>query len=590
MAGSEKTDWRSLATSARAVVAVWVVYCLLRLALLPLTGTDPVGPDDYMRLFEVRDLLAGQSWWDVTQYRVNPPEGASMHWSRLVDLPLAGVALVAGLFMSSTQAELAAMVIVPLLYLLPALFALRAIMLKLGLSQLAMAFGLVILPLFPLLPGNFVPLRIDHHAPQAVLGLICAAMLLRETRGAAIIAGILAAAWVVISLEGLPVIAALAGIYGILYLWVQDRRIAYFLGALAVSAPLLSLATRPVSAFALPFCDILLPGHMAAFAAAALIAAALPFLPGQGTVKGRLLALGAIGLVCAPLAYVTLGDCATDPFSRLDPLLQSYWHGLITEGLPIWRQPVSVAAMLIWTAMLVIGGWWVAARDMEAGDRRAMAWTALALLALVTCFYSFWLMRAAIVAQLLAIPFAAFLLGRFLPKARAIEASLPRIVATLACFGLATPTFASAAFKRIDPMFPTETMSADTLALIDGGQCDYTGLADLSAGHILAPLDNGPEMLAKSDHTIVMASYHRNQQQMHEVIAAFTGPVEQARVIANANNADYVIACSAEADVALYRTADPANFVNVLVSGDVPDWLEPAEGFEQGSLHVYRVK
>ena len=45
--------------------------------------------DDYMRLVEVRDLLAGQGWFDLTQYRLDPPAGVVMHWSRVVDLPIA---------------------------------------------------------------------------------------------------------------------------------------------------------------------------------------------------------------------------------------------------------------------------------------------------------------------------------------------------------------------------------------------------------------------------------------------------------------------------------------------------------------------
>lgn len=47
-------------------------------------------PDDAMRLVEVRDWLAGQSWWDVGQHRLWGGHFA-MHWSRLVDLPLAGL-------------------------------------------------------------------------------------------------------------------------------------------------------------------------------------------------------------------------------------------------------------------------------------------------------------------------------------------------------------------------------------------------------------------------------------------------------------------------------------------------------------------
>ncbi len=583
-------DWRSFACRPAAVLAVWAAYCLIRLALLPLAGSDPHGPDDYMRLLEVRDLLAGQDWFDVTQYRIDPPHGASMHWSRLVDLPLAAVAVLAGLFVPAAQAEVAAMVIVPLLYLLPALFALRAIMQRLGFAPLAMLFGLLIFPLFPLLPGNFAPMRIDHHTPQAVLGLICAALLLQPSRRDAAAAGVLAAAWVIISLEGLPMVAVLAGIYGLFY-WLQgDRRLPAFLAALAIGAPLLSLATRPVSAFALPFCDILAPGHMAAFAAAAVIAVILPMLPGQGTARGRLIGLAAIPIICAPLALATLGACAANPFTQLEPMLQTYWYGYITEGLPIWRQPLSVAAVLVWTIVLVAAGWMRARKDDGFGSENALPWCAFALFALAACLYSLVLMRAAMLAQVLAIPFAALLLAHYLPRARAIEAALPRIVATLACFGLATPILASAAIKPLDPLLASNTLRPNVAAPLDSRPCDLSRLASLPQGRVLAPLDDGPEILGKSDHTVVMASYHRNQARMHDVIAAYIGSAAQAQAIVRANAVDYVLACAAEEDVALYRTAAPDNFANLLVSGDVPDWLEPVAGFGKGSLRVYRVR
>jgi hypothetical protein len=46
--------------------------------------------DDNMRIMQVRALLHGQGWFDLRQYRMNPPLGANIHWSRLVDLPIAG--------------------------------------------------------------------------------------------------------------------------------------------------------------------------------------------------------------------------------------------------------------------------------------------------------------------------------------------------------------------------------------------------------------------------------------------------------------------------------------------------------------------
>ncbi len=572
-------NWRVFVRTWQAVLAVWLAYALVRLAIQPLLGWDPVGPDDWTRLLEVRAWLNGQHFWDVTQYRMNPPEGFSMHWSRLVDLPLAALALVFG--------ETVAMALVPLIWLIPALFALRAIMLRLDFPPLAFAFGLVILPLFPLLPGNFAPMRIDHHAPQAVLALVCAALLIRDSRWSAVAGGLCAAAWVVISLEGLPLVAVLAGLYGVRYWFGERTLLPWFLAALAVGAAVLNYVTRgPLDT---AYCDVLLPGHVLTFTAAAVIAAIIPFLPWQDRVQGRVIALGAMGLVCLQLATTLLGPCATNPMAQLDPVLQTYWHGYITEGLPIWKQPVSVALMLAWTIAIIVAGWWRAHCCGLFHQGRALSCTLYFLFALAAGLYSLLVMREGTVAQLLAIPFAALLMAEFLPKARALASPVPRVLATLAAVGLATPLFASAFAKPLDRQFPMATMTPDTLALIERGECDYARLATLDPGVVFAPLDAGPEILGRTDHTVVAASYHRNQRPMVDVLNALTGPAEQAHAVVDSYGVDYVAICGAASDVALYRTAAPDNFANALVSGDVPDWLQREEAASEGALRVYRV-
>ncbi len=79
--------------------------------------------DDAMRAVQLRDLLAGQSWFDMTAYRLDPPQGVFSHWSRIVDAPLAGLELLLRLFLSPPSAELGARLLFPLL-LLAALFSL----------------------------------------------------------------------------------------------------------------------------------------------------------------------------------------------------------------------------------------------------------------------------------------------------------------------------------------------------------------------------------------------------------------------------------------------------------------------------------
>ena len=67
--------------------------------------------DDQMRLVVVRDWLAGQSWWDTRQYRVLPPEGISMHWSRYIDAGIAAILLPASWLLPTDQAVLSTLIL-----------------------------------------------------------------------------------------------------------------------------------------------------------------------------------------------------------------------------------------------------------------------------------------------------------------------------------------------------------------------------------------------------------------------------------------------------------------------------------------------
>ena len=60
--------------------------------------------DDNMRFAQVRAWLAGQGWYDLRQHRMDPPAGVSIHWSRIVDLPIAGLFLLLKPFLGYAQA------------------------------------------------------------------------------------------------------------------------------------------------------------------------------------------------------------------------------------------------------------------------------------------------------------------------------------------------------------------------------------------------------------------------------------------------------------------------------------------------------
>ena len=81
--------WRWLVLVWLAMAGILIAYRWQNIQFLILADTD-----DNLRLAQVKAWLAGQSWYDLRQYKLNPPEGANIHWSRLPDLPIAALMLL----------------------------------------------------------------------------------------------------------------------------------------------------------------------------------------------------------------------------------------------------------------------------------------------------------------------------------------------------------------------------------------------------------------------------------------------------------------------------------------------------------------
>ena len=121
-----------------------------------------------MRIMQVRALLHGQDWFDLRQYRLNPPIGANIHWSRLVDLPIAGLILGLRPLLGGPAAERWAVAIAPLLPYLLLLFSLALTARRL-IHPLSYPLALLALFFAGSTNGMFMPERIDHHGWQLAL-------------------------------------------------------------------------------------------------------------------------------------------------------------------------------------------------------------------------------------------------------------------------------------------------------------------------------------------------------------------------------------------------------------------------------------
>lgn len=199
---------RSPTLSVWLCLALFLVY-LSWSHIVTRSGWDP---DDQLRLVQLRDFLNGQSWFDTTQYRLNAPEGGPMHWSRLIELPLALLVLLFRPLFGQPVAEMLAGTLSSAASGLPhsCSAALPPILAAGSAGSIAVVMAMV----SPAISMQMRPMRIDHHGWQLVCAALALWTLFWPNARKAECMGLALAVWLHISLEGAPVTAAFFGLLG----------------------------------------------------------------------------------------------------------------------------------------------------------------------------------------------------------------------------------------------------------------------------------------------------------------------------------------------------------------------------------------
>lgn len=582
-----------LLTAAGMILAKWAAIQTI----------DTVDPDDALRLVQVRDLLAGQAWWDVSQHRINPAGGGGlMHWSRLIDLPLAiGIGALTPL-VGSGLAERITMTLWPLL-LLGGLFILLArCASRLGDRRVALLVPALAATNYIIL-YQFAPLRIDHHGAQILLSLGLLYLTLRPAsalRGA--LAGLFAAMHLAISIEGLPTVALFGAIMAVDWAW-NDRagtraRLSAYLVAVALSAVALQFITRGPEALFQTWCDALSAPYIAALGVAALmVAAASPMLPtGSATARlARFALLGVAGALAGAALLLVAPTCARGPFATLDPVVVTYWYANVREGLPVWHVLDSLTGFSIAPSLVGLIGSILAWRRSDEPMVRH-AWAIIAATLAGTFLLSLMVLRTASTAQMIALPGCAWVGMHLWIWARTIPATVPRILASLAS-AIALPPAAGAALA-FAIISLAGTADSDTSAAGNGGEAgpmcvDADSLAALNAlppTILLTPLDVGPHLLQRTPHSVVATGHHRNNAVMARTIDTFIGPTDQAEPLVRASGATLIVACPSALEFQNFRSAPGRSLADDLAEGHVPAWLEPVPLGRHAVLKAWRLR
>jgi hypothetical protein len=544
--------------------------------------------DDNMRMMQVRGLLGGQDWYDLRQHRLNPPYGADIHWSRLVDLPIAGLKLLFAPLIGGANAEKLAVTVAPLLPMGVAMAGIAVTVRRLIAPQ-AFALAIAVFLCGHSLRGQWVPLRIDHHGWQLAF-LALALMALtdpKRARGGAIL-GAATAASLTVGLEMLLYLAV-AGAAAAL-MWVRDggqaRRIATYGASLAGGCALGYLLFASYANRA-PVCDALSPVWLSAMAAAGALCVALSFLRADSW-KLRFGAAALGGAVLAGGFALAWPQCL-GRLEQVSPELVQLWLGNVREARPLYlhgyKTAISIAALPV--AGLVGYGvmLWRNRRDLA----QLVPWGAAAALALLAAGLLLWQSRAGPAAQLLAVPGATALGWILIPWLRSSRMMLVRVLGVVAAFLLISGILPQQALRLVPqekakkPATPNKSHLCQTLY-------GMKPVAQVPKGQVLTFVDLGPRLITITHHEAVAGPYHRNGRDIIDIHHAFRGTPENAREIVDRRKVDYVLICPGMPESTLYASQAKNGFYMQLVRGQVPPWLKPVPLPKESPYRMWRVR
>lgn len=551
--------------------------------------------DSMLRLVEVRDLLGGQGWFDLHQYRMGLTGGFVMHWSRLVDTPIALIIFTfQALGASTAAAEKAAQIIWPLsLYGLTIFVILRASRRFAGTDVAMPALVLSTAALFFI--GIFHPGTLDHHNVQLLL-TAASLWLMTEApfrRSAALLSGLCAGLTLAVGMETAPYVAALGACAAVLFIFDErERQTARGFGiGFAAIALVVLVATIPPSAWGVAECDAFSAFQFVIAALSGFGLAAIAGLPGQSTAKRRFLSMSALAVAIAAVALLFFPQCLASPYAGMDERIRTYWLNDVVEAQPFLsvavNEPKLMAARYVtpFIAILLIG--------LQLRSRRLRREEALTAALLIVAFaVSLWQVRGSTFSVAFAVlPLSTWIAGVRLQASAAQPWRVSTRIAAAWLVSLnATWAGVAVAAQSVVQKAPAKINSDADHALTCGKASDFSDLAGMPATTVLASSNLGSPILMFTGHRALAGPYHRNVGGNLAMLDAFMGTPDAARAIIEREHVGLVAICRGNSEELSLAAQAPKGLAARLLKRDVPDWLELDRATASKPVEIYKVR
>jgi hypothetical protein len=562
--------------------------------------------DDAMRIVLVRELLNGQGWWAQHLYRLQPPVGVYMHWSRLLDGGIALLERFFALFVSWPKAEWLTRLIWPLLWVFPAAAAVLAVTDRLsergpGIKRPGAALICAFLLISNLvLYIQFHPGRVDHHDVQMVCCFLALAGAVRRGPGAggAVLAGVATGLGSAIGLEALVFEAAIGAALALRFVFddTEARPLRAYGLALAGATLAAFCVQTPPWRWTTAACDALAFNSTAAVVFAGLAVVAIAQMARTRTTLLRFGALGVTAVVVAAIYLLLDPHCLKGPFADVDPAIKSFWLVHVQEMRPwlllLKLKPEDAITLAAAPLMAVIGLVWLGRRRETRQDAAFRLTAGVLLMAMAAgfsgvrmCGYADWIAMPVIAV---AAADAAEVITRRYKR----ESLITVIIAGL----IVTPVLATAGTVALTKAL-TKVSATAAKKPAPADHCfqtfPYRALAAAGPpGLVLSEIDLGPFILAHTQDSVLAAPYHRMSWGMLAARSVLSADADDgaAESKARALGVKYVLECYAHRGHADRSGMAAASLQKRLDSqGDPPEWLERVNP-QSAVLQVFRVR
>lgn len=594
------TDRQNLSFIARngKPLLVWLFTCLVLSALHFYNENAWIGidNDDAMRMVQIRDLIAGQGWFDMWQYRLGPDGGTSMHWSRLIDAPIALLVLLFSLLLSATAAEQTAVFFWPLLTAAPVFVAMAIAGRRLG-GEPTVLPVLLLTGFFVFQFGKFAPGSIDHHNVQLALMAIMFAALIdrRLTASSFAVGGVSAGLALAIGAETLPMVAVACAWIAILWIIHAEKAvpaIKSFSLSFCLTLAAAYFATVPPSLYGAVQCD----AYSSGFYLLGTVGSGMLYLAvgafGSSALKTRAVALSGIGIATALAVLVTAPHCLTTEVYDIDPLLRRLWLNHVSEAHSVLDYLMNDPSMLMkhhlvpGIAIIVCFTW------LRRSERTPQL---LATTFMLVCAYiiSLFQVRGAVFAMLFACAPMAVLIARQRAISVAEDARPREQVLYIASILVSVPVFWFAVAAGITVLTdddPSENVVAEKTANKECiSSAAYEILSTEPKSMTVSISNLGAWILLNTPHRTLSAPYHRNSQGMLDAVKIGTAdPVEAKNLLAK-HSIDILVFCAKNTETDILVKDSPDGLYAHLLDGRVPDYLTLIESTGDEILTLYSV-